>query len=437
MCAGHRLHPSSERIKSHLVIIQATPVQWIVLSRISQILKAGGFRRNLLTMLTGTSIAQALGLLFLPVLTRVYSPEAFGRFGMFYATICVLGVLATWRMEMAVMLPKEEREARQIWKSTLWLLSGTSALFAIMLLIPFTPETALQMGVGLFLIGGAEALMLWHNRKQHFKILAAKNVIERISVTALAFVFAWWGFLESGLIWAQLATLFVIVGYMLYATFPDSPLREHVSATRVKELVSHYRDFPLMQGWSMLFVIGSAQLPNLFFGWRFDLEATGNVNLAYRIFEAPVNLFAISFAAAFYQHISHLPQSEIGRLFRKSVSKLTILLLPLFVIIGATGPYLFPLVFGAQWEHAGDFAIPLAAATFFKILYMSHSSALLVSRKLGTDMKVSGAVLLAQVLGFYVTAEFTDSPLVVVSVMSALTCLAFVYGLLSIRKTLS
>lgn len=387
-------------------------------------------------MLTGTSIAQALGLLFLPVLTRVYDPEAFGRFGMFYATICVLGVLATWRMEMAIMLPKEEREARQIWKSTLWLLSGTSVFFAIMLLISFSPEIALQMGVGLFLIGGAEALMLWHNRKQHFKVLASKNVVERISVTGLGLAFAWWGFTESGLIWAQLATLAVIVGYMLWASYPDSPMGERINLGKIKELVSHYRDFPLMQGWSMLFVIGSAQLPNLFFGWKFDLDTTGNVNLAYRIFEAPVNLFAISFAAAFYQHISQLEKNEINRLFKKSLSKLVLLLFPLFLAIGLGSAYIFPIVFGERWAHAGAFALPLAAATFFKILYMSHSSALLVARNLRGDMMVAGAVLLAQVVGFYVTSELTDSPLMVVTAMSTLTCLAFAFGLLQIHRTL-
>lgn len=414
--------------------------------KLSQLLNTQGFRRNLLTLLTGTSIAQALGLLFLPVLTRLYSPEAFGRFGMFYATICVLGILATWRMEMAVMLPKEEREARQIWKSTLWLLGITTVAFAIMLLIPTLGSRAFggnrwslwaAISLGLFLIGFSETLMLWHNRLQHFRILAVKNVIERISVTLFAVVLAYLGWTDSGLVWAQFATLVVIVAYMLWKTFPDSPVREYVGARRVRELVSAYRDFPLMQGWSTLFVIGSTQLPNLLFGWKFDLEATGNVNLAYRIFEAPVQLFAVSFAAAFYQHISHLAPSEIARLFRKSLSKLSLMLLPVFVSVAVAAPFMFPIVFGAHWEHVGEFAIPLAAVTFLKIMYLSHNVVFLVVRRIGVDLKVSGAVILGQCVGFFVTREFTDSPLAAVTAMSALSCLAFGYGLLRIRGALS
>ncbi len=401
------------------------------------------FRKNLLTLLTGTTISQALGLLFLPILTRIYEPEAFGRFGMYYAAICVLGILATWRMEMALMLPKEQREARQIWKTTLWLLGLSTLGFACLLMpsIYFWPGLAGEqlkiwsaLVIGLFLIGFAELLMLWLSRAQMFKIIAAKNVLERISVTVLAFLFAYLGYTSWGLIWAQLATLALIVGFMLWATYPTSPMQEVVRLNKVRELVGTYRDFPLMQGWSTLFVIGATQLPNLLFGSRFDMEATGNVNLAYRIFEAPVNLFAVSFSSAFYQHISHLPSSEISRLFKKSASKLCLWLLPGFVLIGAIGPFAFPRVFGDGWKHAGDFAIPLAAATFFKILYLSHSSVFLVVRRLDTDLKVSGSIILAQVLGFYVTSSITDSPLAVVSAMSGLSCLAYIFGLVKIYR---
>jgi O-antigen/teichoic acid export membrane protein len=408
-----------------------------VLQKFSQLLHVQGFRRNLLTMLTGTGIAQALGLVFLPFLTRIYGPEAFGRFGMFYATICMLGVVATWRMELAIMLPKDEGEARQIWKTTLWILTGTTCLFGFILLVTMPYEKALETMSGVFLVGAAETFYLWYNRKQKYSILATRNVVERVAVTGLALAFASFGWLERGLIWAQLITLTVIVAYMLWASFPHAPIREHVTLKRMRELVSSYRDFPLVQGWSTLFVIGSAQLPNLFFGWGFSLEETGNVNLAYRIFEAPVNLFAISFSLTFYQHISHLPQSEISRLFRKSLSRLSLMLLPLFAAIAVLSPFVFPLVFGSQWDHAGDFAIPLSVVTLFRILYMSHNSALLVSRRLATDLKVCGAVLLAQFVGFYATSQLTHSPLAVVTAMSALSSLAFAWGLFAIDREVS
>ncbi len=62
-------------------------------------------------------------------MTRLYDPEAFGLFGIFYAIICVLGILATWRLKMAIMLPQDDKEARQLWKGTFPLLSGNSSLF--------------------------------------------------------------------------------------------------------------------------------------------------------------------------------------------------------------------------------------------------------------------------------------------------------------------
>ena len=41
------------------------------------------FNRNVLTLMTGTTIAQALPIAITPILTRLYTPEDFGVFAIF------------------------------------------------------------------------------------------------------------------------------------------------------------------------------------------------------------------------------------------------------------------------------------------------------------------------------------------------------------------
>jgi O-antigen/teichoic acid export membrane protein len=69
------------------------------------------FRSNAIAMLTGTVMAQALPLAASPLLTRLYSPEAFGLQTLFMGLAASLAVLATCRMDLAVVLPEQEAEA--------------------------------------------------------------------------------------------------------------------------------------------------------------------------------------------------------------------------------------------------------------------------------------------------------------------------------------
>ncbi len=43
----------------------------------------GEFTRNVLTLMTGTTIAQAIPIAISPILTRIYTPQDFGVYALF------------------------------------------------------------------------------------------------------------------------------------------------------------------------------------------------------------------------------------------------------------------------------------------------------------------------------------------------------------------
>ena len=47
------------------------------------------FSRNVLTLMTGTTIAQAIPIAISPILTRIYTPEDFGVFALFIGVVGV------------------------------------------------------------------------------------------------------------------------------------------------------------------------------------------------------------------------------------------------------------------------------------------------------------------------------------------------------------
>ena len=66
---------------------------------------------HVLTLVTGTAVAQAVSLLMTLVLARQYTPEDFGQLATYTSVAGVVVAVAALRYDMAVMLPKRDAEA--------------------------------------------------------------------------------------------------------------------------------------------------------------------------------------------------------------------------------------------------------------------------------------------------------------------------------------
>ena len=97
------------------------------------------FSRNVLTLMTGTTIAQAVPIAISPILTRIYTPEDFGVFALYMAIAAIISIIATGRYEMAIMLPKEDEDVNSIVKLILILLSSIS-VFVFLIVFLFNQE---------------------------------------------------------------------------------------------------------------------------------------------------------------------------------------------------------------------------------------------------------------------------------------------------------
>jgi O-antigen/teichoic acid export membrane protein len=72
------------------------------------------FGRNVLTLMTGTTIAQSIPVAITPILTRLYTPEDFGLLAVFVALTAILGSIANGRYELAIMHPEKDEESINI-----------------------------------------------------------------------------------------------------------------------------------------------------------------------------------------------------------------------------------------------------------------------------------------------------------------------------------
>ena len=104
--------------------------------------------RNILTVVSGTAGAQALTLAFMPVITRIYGPEAYGVLGTFLSVTLMLIPVAALTYPIAIVLPRRDGDARGLVRLSLRVALAMALLVAaLLLLVGETLTTRLQMQI--------------------------------------------------------------------------------------------------------------------------------------------------------------------------------------------------------------------------------------------------------------------------------------------------
>ena len=83
-----------------------------MIERVGQSLKSD-FIRNVATLASATTIAQAVSILTAPVLYRIYDKEDYGTLGQYMAIVAVVGVFSTMQYHQVILLEKDDDDAKK------------------------------------------------------------------------------------------------------------------------------------------------------------------------------------------------------------------------------------------------------------------------------------------------------------------------------------
>lgn len=351
--------------------------------------------RHVLTLFTGTTIAQAIPVLVSPLLTRLYEVSDFAVLTVVATIISLVGVIVTGRYELTIGLPESDREAKQlVWLSVI--ISCFVSLFSFLVLLGgrFTiarwynnPEAAnylLLVPVASLFYGFFQAFSFWNIRKRFYKDLAAARVSQSMvnSGISLGYAFTGWGL--NGLVFGNVAGHVVSFFYSWISLLwkkqmPDAA--NDVSAKEMKRLATKYSDFPRVNGLHSLTDVAQSTLVIFIVSSFFGAIATGLYGLTMRVLQAPLNMIGSTFAIVFYKEVSEKvgKKEKIGKLLRSTIITLTMISAPIFLTIMIFGPSLFSLVFGEEWKEAGEYARIMSPWLFVNFISspISHLPAIL------------------------------------------------------------
>ena len=400
--------------------------------------KKTSFTGDVLRLVSGTAFAQALMVLVVPFLTRLYAPEAFGVMALFGSITGILIAVACMRYELAIMLPETDTDAVN--------LLGVSLIFVLVISLLSLPIVFLgqkffwrllngqNFTLFLFLIpfsvfigGTFLALNYWNSRTKHFSRLSLARVVGSATTVSIQLGAGGSGHTSGiNLIGASVAgqaASTALLGWRIWRA--DRKL--FLGSIRWGKMLTglkRHRKFPLYSSWSALLNAASLQLPVIMLAVFFSPVIVGFYALGYRVLRVPVELIGNAVAQVFYQRASVAKAGgSLSPIVEKTFLRLISLAVFPFFLIMIIGSDIFLVVFGQKWAEAGAYVQILAPWLFLVFLGSPISTLSTVIEKQEIGLLFNFSLIISRVASLLIGGFLGNIILALVLFSISGTCL--------------
>jgi O-antigen/teichoic acid export membrane protein len=343
-------------------------VKLFLLSLLAKLRKSLFFK-NMMVVMAGTGMAQVIGFLLSPVISRLFSPSDFGVSGSFAAVAGVIMAGVTLGYDTAIMLPKDKEHAFNIFSLSilctviisfmclLWCLIAPATANGLMKTQGAWPLALLVLSIMVY--GINSSCQAWSVRAKAFKVISASQVIRSVSANGSRLGFGFLkggapGLIISGILGDTLASI-----NLVRVLLPDlAAMRGRVRWGLMKGLAKEYRDFPIYMASQNVINALSGGLPIFILAHFFGIATTGAYAFGTTIISTPMGLITGALRQVLFQKASECQHQggSLAALYIKVTAVLFAIALVPSAILIIWAPQLFTWIFGSQWQLAGEFA---------------------------------------------------------------------------------
>lgn len=367
-----------------------------------------GFVRSVGVLVGGTAFAQALMILVLPLLTRLYTPEDFGVLAVFTSILGIISVAACLRLEIAIPLPQRDEDAVNLLALALCSSAGIAGLSGLVVavfptqIIALVAQPKLQpylwlLPLGIWLSSSYAALQFWSTRRKRFSIIAKTRLTQAIGGAGT----------QAGMGWAAIAPLGLLLGQIISsgagifglardALKHDRGALRFICWSDMKRMFHEFDRFPKYSTLDSLANNVGIQLPIIVIAALALGPEAGFLMLAMRTIQAPIGLIGGAVAQVYLSRapdelrvgtLDKFTNDALGGLIKAGVGPL--------LFVGILAPPMFSLVFGKQWERAGELVVWMTPWFVFQFISSPISMVMHVRKwqKSMLALTISGLVI--------------------------------------------
>lgn len=378
---------------------------------------------NIIYILLGNIFGQLSLLLITPILTRIYSPDAFGKYGLFVSMLSIFSSIICLKYEMAIMLPKEDKDSTNIVFLCLVIALTFGCLLALVFFI-FSPQISTYLKwdyfnkVIIFLIfsfifkGLSNAMNDWNSRKERY-----------IEYSFSYFINSLFTFISPLLMYVLSIQLVnnLIIGVLIGNTISFSFLLflllrkdfllfyKNINWYLIAKNFHKYINFPKYSTIASLINEISWQIPSFAIAAYFSKEALGYYTLAFGVIKLPISLMSKSISQVFYQRISEeRGNQKTIHIIEKMVIILTKISIPFILILLLFGENVFGFVFSGPYSESGKYIQILSPWIFIWFLSSPLGRILFVYEKQKSDLIINLLILITRILSLFIGVVYKN-----------------------------
>ncbi len=350
----------------------------------------GGIIKAIVGLVGSNVLGQLFLFIILPVTTYIYSPVSMGMFAFSWAIVNVISVVSGLRFELAIPLPKLDRDAKRIFTrivqlNFLFVILSFVLSCLVFLLMPDDEVnyTILFIPLGVMTIGLYRACLYYNVRKENFNNISESKLYQSFGNGACQLIL---GFGTSGL------AAMMMLSFILGQCFGVKKLFDAISTYNYKDLLDlkfksrdifllkKYSKFPKYDVPAALIDTISAQLPNLTLAIVFNPVIAGVYLLADKLLITPASVMSQAFSQVFLAKLSASETQEERHLWLirllLMVSSVSIIY---FFVFYFSVDLLVVRFLDSAWYDVADIIQILLIGICFQMIYSPLSMALVVS----------------------------------------------------------
>lgn len=384
--------------------------------------------RNFTKLLSANVVAQVIGLIVYPILTRIYAPEDFGLLNLFLSIGNVLIVLSMADYYYAIVLPKQEKDAVALTHVSLLLLLTTTLLVALSVLFS-TPISMIfkspnlvkyywLMPIFVLVMGGWNILNYWYIRQKEFGQISGYQVSQSMLSAGSKMGLGYAGLLQGGMIYSVVIAPLVALLLSLLMNFRKTltPLCT-ISWRDMWKQGKQYHNFPFFVLPRSFINVLSGQLPILLLTPFFGPKYVGLFSMAILLGYTPIGTITRAIYQVLYQNTTErVHQSlKIGDVFRRFVGYSSLVIIPIFIGLAIILPDLTAWLLSEEWRVVGEYIRWMLPWLYLSMLTGStcYLSDVFSKQKIGLLFEIILAV--CRVVGLSIGIITKDSTIAIVA----------------------
>ncbi len=370
------------------------------------------YSKNIVSLLSGNALAQAIPIAISPILTRVYTPQDFGVVALFGSITMLLGSIINAQYESAIVLPKKHDDAYSIASLSLFIAIVFSLfLFIIVLLFhDFIVEILGSKEISIwlyfippvvFLIGLFNVLNYLNIRQKNFNDVSKVKVFKAIGTGTIQIIVGIFKSGAFGLIIGQIFSHFIGNFYLLKRT---NIQKYKLFTIKNLAIAKKYKNFPIYYLPNNLIFNLSNTVVTILISSVFGAVSLGLYSMANKILGIPGAIVGMAVSQVYLQKGSEeiKVKGTILPIFKETFKKLLFISFPLYVVFFFTLEEIFSFIFGKEWAIAGYYAEILAPLFFLRFIRAGLNTTIVILEKQKLELWINSLMTICLLITFLV-----------------------------------